>query len=486
MNTDFLQVYEPKAQTLAAQGVADLCDKESMPFSGSSAQALEEIFRCPESFFRLTVNEKLSTSPGYFDFGGDATCFGRCAAKTSSSPRELPDLFGLASVNDDGVKLPFDPNEVIQNLRLERYADYHRPTNWFYKLQKSLYYYLRPLTTASVRSSVQRFRARNWKEQKFPRWPVDTTVENLSQRLLLMSLEARGVDRVPFIWFWPDGARGCVVMTHDVETEQGNRACAELMDIDDSHGIKASFQVVPEGRYKVSPSFVDLARTRGFEIGIQDLNHDGRLYDNRDEFLRRAAKINQYGSQYNARGFRSAVLYRNPEWFHALEFSFDMSIPNVAHLDPQPGGCCTVMPYFIGDVLELPVTTTQDYMLFHILEERSIELWKTQIDIILSKNGMAHFIVHPDYVMAEEFKPLYRELLGHLREHCTSNSVWMGLPTEVDYWWRSRSQMSLVRQGSSWRIEGPEADRAVLAYAKNVDGRLTYELATTRGASTVL
>ena len=53
-----------------------------------------------------------------------------------------------------------------------------------------------------------------------------------------------------------------------------------------------------------------------------------------------------------------------------------MSVPNVAHLEPQRGGCCTVMPYFVGDVLELPLTTIQDYSLFHILGDYSTTLWK--------------------------------------------------------------------------------------------------------------
>ena len=60
------------------------------------------------------------------------------------------------------------------------------------------------------------------------------------------------------------------------------------MDLDDTYGIKASFQIVPEGRYDVSQEFLASFRNRGFEIAIQDLNHDGRLFDDRQEFLRRA------------------------------------------------------------------------------------------------------------------------------------------------------------------------------------------------------
>src|SRR2546425_12755629 len=45
---------------------------------------------------------------------------------------------------------------------------------------------------------------------------------------------------------------------------------------------------------------------------------------------------------------RRGFVPQKQEWFDALDFSYDMSVPNVAHLDPQRGGCCTVMPYFVG------------------------------------------------------------------------------------------------------------------------------------------
>jgi hypothetical protein len=296
-------------------------------------------------------------------------------------------------------------------------------------------------------------------------------------------MEAKGVDRVPFVWFWPNGARGCLMMTHDVETETGRDSCADLMDIDDSFGIKASFQIVPEGRYAISHKFLAGIRNRGFDIGIQDLNHDGRLFDDREKFLRRVATINRYGGEYGAKGFRAAVLYRKPEWYDAFEFSFDMSIPNVAHLDPQRGGCCTVMPYFIRDILEIPVTTTQDYMQFHLLNQRCIDLWKTQIGLILEKNGLASFIVHPDYVVGHDTKSVYEDLLGYLQNLREKTEIWSALPADIDCWWRERSKMCVEGIGNSWRIVGEGAERAVLAYARNVDGKLVYELA--RGSQTI-
>ena len=442
-------------------------------------QAVRDRYRCPEGFLDFRLSGELPPESKYFQFGLDTTGYGRSVKTAHRVQLSSPLYDALPSVLFDGTQLvlPFNPNEVIDNLRLERYPS--GQLGEYENSLKSIYYWLRPFTNRSLRKCVQRFRAVNWRKKQFPQWPVDTTVENICENLLLLTLEAAGVDRIPFIWFWPDSARGCIAMTHDVETVAGRDFCEKLMDIDDSFGIKASFQIVPEGRYPITPKYLDRLRDRRFELCIQDLNHDGRLFDEREEFRRRATLINRYGREYGAKGFRSAVLYRKPEWYTDLEFSFDMSMPNVAHLDPQRGGCCTVMPYFIGDVLELPLTTVQDYTLFHVLNEHSIDLWRIQLDMILSKNGLASFIVHPDYITEPKTQAVYKDLLAMFGELRKREALWFALPRDVDSWWRARNRMSIVKVGESWRIVGDGAERAVLAFAKVLDGKLIYELAST-------
>jgi len=45
-------------------------------------------------------------------------------------------------------------------------------------------------------------------------------------------------------------------------------------------------------------------------------------------------------------------MYQNADWFQELNFSYDMSVPNVARLEAQRGGCCTVLPYALpGGIL---------------------------------------------------------------------------------------------------------------------------------------
>jgi hypothetical protein len=268
-------------------------------------------------------------------------------------------------------------------------------------------------------------------------------------------------------------------MTHDVETAAGLDSCPQLMDLDDSFGIKSSFQIVPERRYRVPQSALEDMRQRGFEVNVHDLNHDGRLMFDREEFLRRVQRINDYGREFGAQGFRSAAMYRNADWFDVLEFSYDMSIPNVGHLEPQQGGCCTVMPFFVGTMLELPVTATQDYSLFHILNDYSIRIWKEQIAAIRKKHGLISFVIHPDYNIDETARGVYTNLLEHIVKLRDEGETWIALPSEVNAWWRLRSELNLVRTGGSWRIEGKGKERARVTYAVLADDALTYEFAPT-------
>ena len=134
------------------------------------------------------------------------------------------------------------------------------------------------------------------------------------------------------------------------------------------------------------------------------------------------------------------------------------------------------MPYFIGDILELPVTTTQDYSLFHILNDYSIDLWKQQTELIMEKHGLMSFIVHPDYITGAREQSVYKELLTYLSTLRDEGNVWIPTSSEVNRWWRQRREMKLVPESDGWRIEGEGRERARIAYASEHDGQLVYSL----------
>jgi hypothetical protein len=450
--------------------------------SDSASSVLAEYYRCPQTLLAAFSSAGLSAKyPGYFRLGPDTICYGRLSAGTAAKEPvgNLEDALEHVIVEGKDVQLPFDPGEVVENLRHERYTAHFREEGRILnELLRKAYYLIRPLLGVPVRRYIQKMHLRGWRDISFPGWPVDTTVERIHQKLLNLSLKARGLERVPFIWFWPDGFSTCAILTHDVEDPPGKDFCGKLMDLDEAAGFRSSFQVVPENRYPVYPDFLESITSRGFEVNVHDLKHDGRLYAEHAEFLRRAKRINNYIREYGAQGFRSGILYRNADWYGAFEFYYDMSIPNVAHLDPQRGGCCTVMPYFIGNIVELPPTCTQDYTLFHILDDYSIDLWKQQIALVRAHHGLISLIIHPDYIREPRAQETYKALLRHLAGLLKEGSTWTALPRDVANWWKERSQMELVCEDGRWRVEGPGQERACVAYATLAGNEVTYSLAS--------
>ncbi len=375
------------------------------------------------------------------------------------------------------IVLPFDPDQVADNLRCEAYTGQMRAEHTHFggnAVIRAIYYLGRPAFPVHFRRILQRIRLQGGTHTPFPHWPVDRSVDRLFEELMKLAVKSRNNTPVPFIWFWPEGAPAAAVVTHDVETELGRDFCSQLMDMDDDFGFKSSFQIVPERRYEVTEKFIEEIQRRGFEVNVHDLYHDGNLFRDRDEFLRRAGKINNYIKKYGADGFRSGALYRNLHWYDAFKFSYDMSVPNVGHLDAQTGGCCTVMPYFVGKILEIPVTATQDYSLFHILGSYSTSLWEEQCRMILAGHGLINVIVHPDYIINKKSNNTYRRLLAHLAYLREKLFVWTALPGEINAWWRTRAELRLVADGPGWRIEGEGKEKARIAYAHLVDGRLKY------------
>jgi peptidoglycan/xylan/chitin deacetylase (PgdA/CDA1 family) len=448
---------------------------------GNFFSAFLDHTKCPPS-----STERITCSPGNGSEGffrlGHLQLFGRAnGGSPSAGPSE--NLCSIDSLIRDGngsVALPFDPTEIINNLRFEKYAGAASTQNSQItdnkSLSRRLYYAIRPLLPVKVRKHLQRIALQDWSKITFPAWPVDTTVEDFVDWLWSRVFQVTGAKQIPFIWYWPKSFNSCAIMTHDVETGVGQDFCPSMLKIEQEYGIKSAFELVPEVRYEISQEVMEAIRRAGSEVCVHGLNHDGRLFSSEELFRSRAKAINQYAEKWGARGFRSPVMYRNLSWYDAFQFSYDMSVPNVAHLDPQRGGCCTIFPYFVGDILELPLTTTQDYPLFNIIRSNPMEMWSKQMESIIAKHGLVSFIIHPDYIIEPERQALYRELLQMLKRYSSENNVWLALPREVDTWWRERAAMSLECKDGNWSVRGEGSERASVAYVTLENGKVNYVL----------
>lgn len=444
---------------------------------------LQEHFRCPDDMGVLRPPAGGASETGFFRFGPDITLFGGLASGGAAQRPEdaRADALTAVAIGDGECRLPFDPAEAINNLLFERYPGAGEPAGTgpiWKRAAAQAYYTLRPMLPVGIRKHLQRSVVGHKRNAapSFPAWPIDTTVERALDTLLLLAMRARGVDRIPFIWFWPDGYSSAVAMTHDVETAAGRDFTPTLMDLDERYGMKGAFEIIPEHRYDVPEVWLANIRDRGFEINVHDLNHDGRLFSSRDEFLRRAERINAYGREWGAQGFRSAVLYRNLDWFGALRFDYDMSLPNGAHFHPQAGGCCAVRPYFLGDMVEIPGTAAQDYILFHILGDYSTQVWEQQLAATAAAHGVMCFSIHPDYIIEQRARDIFQRLGEILLAERRQGQRWFALPREISHWWRQRRAMTLRHDGAAWRIAGDGAEHARIAYAEIHDDRLRYVL----------
>src|SRR5262249_1087917 len=147
-------------------------------------------------------------------FGPALTCYGQTSGYTCPTVNDhLFDASAHVSRHGHTSFLPFDPSQVLDNLRYERYVDHSSQRRWMEQAWiKQSYYLLRPLLPVALRKHLQRVYLRGWERLLFPAWPVDCSVDRLFEKLLVLAMQARQTDRIPFIWFWPEGHTACAIM----------------------------------------------------------------------------------------------------------------------------------------------------------------------------------------------------------------------------------------------------------------------------------
>jgi hypothetical protein len=274
-----------------------------------------------------------------------------------------------------------------------------------------------------------------------------------------------GSERPPENWLgWPRAKKFALVLTHDVEGQAGLDKCRDLMRLEIELGFRSSFNFVPEGDYQVPRKLREELTQNGFEVGIHDLKHDGRLFASRREFAQRATHINRYLAEWEAVGFRAAFMLHKRDWLHELNIEYDTSTFDTDPFEPEPEGRHTIFPFWVpapeaqrsevrsadgrirrgedkrsdsssdvphspaasklrecgsfdirhsagsaGGYVELPYTLPQDFTLFLLFREQTIDIWRRKLDWIAQHGGMALVDVHPDYLCFDGSMPGPRE-----------------------------------------------------------------------------
>jgi hypothetical protein len=288
----------------------------------------------------------------------------------------------------------------------------------------------------------------------FPRWPIETALHDLYEALFGIAAAIAG-EPVPMIAPWPHGHSWALILTHDVETPSGFAHIGRMCEIESRAGYHSSWNFVPTDGHGLH-ELIDGLKAGGFEVGVHGLYHDGRDIA---ELPTRLPHIRGYAERWGAAGFRSPATLREWDSIRMLPFDYDSSYFDTSPFEPQPGGCCTWLPYMIGDVVELPITLPQDHTVFEILRGTDARLWLDKARMVRERGGMALVLTHPDYADNECLLEAYARLLG---EFAGDRTAWKALPREVSDWWRRRAATTLRRTGDGWELDGPaDADGAV-------------------------
>lgn len=296
-----------------------------------------------------------------------------------------------------------------------------------YMLLLKTYYIFKPFIPRSLQITLRRFTALRKRKIYQDIWPIN-----------------KNAGKKPDNWpGWPNRKKFALVLTHDVDTERGHEKCYQLMELESESGFHSSFNFVPE-RYEVSSELRAELENNGFEVGVHGLKHDGKLYSSLEIFKYRAKKINRYLKDWNAVGFRSPAMHSNLNWIKGLNIKYDASTFDTDPFEPQSEGVQTIFPFWVngtdrqGSYLELPYTLAQDHLLFIILRETNLNIWKQKLEWIAKNGGMALLNTHPDYMSfgnnkcgPEEYPvAYYAEFLAYIKSEY-GDTFWHVLPKEM-------------------------------------------------------
>ncbi len=300
------------------------------------------------------------------------------------------------------------------------------------------YYVLRPFLPRRLRIALRRIHISARLKRNTQGWPINPNAA-----------------KWPKNWSgWPQQKRFALVLTHDVDSNMGQKKSEPLVAIEEKLGFRSCLFFV-SGDYQVRPDFRDYLTSNGFEVGIHGLKHDGSLYSSEKVFKKQALRINQYLKEWNAVGFRSPFMERELEWLHELNIEYDSSTFDTDPFEPYPGGVEIIFPFWVPSgqdekgYIELPYTLPQDWTLFILMREKGIELWKKKLDWIVEQGGMALVLTHPDYMNFNTRRPrfyeypaeYYEEFLNYVKSKY-EGQYWHVLPKDMARFW-AKNQVSI-------------------------------------------
>jgi peptidoglycan/xylan/chitin deacetylase (PgdA/CDA1 family) len=340
----------------------------------------------------------------------------------------------LAALQADGsVALAFDPEAAVARLSSQAALTSRAPISA--RMPFSYRRVPQPIRRV-VRDALVRARNRNGGARVgFPSWPVEPSVEVLravylrARQVLDPSLQPRAQ--------WPDGKRFALVLTHDIDSPQGQSVALELAAVERELGLRSAWYVV--GRdWPLDHDALGALHAEGHELGLHDAHHDNRgAFMSPEQLGERLDACHQLVERYDMVGYRSPSMLRSHAMYRALlgRFAYDSSMPDTGLL-PKPNGCATVFPVEPDGVAMLPLTLPPDGQLVGLgLDPSQVAArWIAKAEWVARVGGIAMLLTHPEPGFSAE-APMQEAYRRFLSWAASRDDAWHALPRDVAARW---------------------------------------------------
>jgi len=306
----------------------------------------------------------------------------------------------------------FDPCQSVAHVAEERYVQARRPLHTYAPWLVAALPGKARLLGHSVASRVEGLRHRFGSGgedagEGFPEYPRERSVELL--RWLIT--RASGGSTAP--------GRPTAMITCDVDTADGQDRIPAIAQEAERLDLRLCFYVVGD-RFPLDDGMLRRVRQAGHEIGLHGAKHDMRLaYMPYPAVMERLDRCRGMVERHRVVGFRSPALLTSPALIRALSgrFLYDSSVPDtdIDTVAAPRRGCGSLRPFWLGSLLEIPLTLPLDDRLLLRGEspDRMVRTWQEKMTWVRETGGCGLLTTHaePHLGGSPELLPAYRRML---------------------------------------------------------------------------
>lgn len=331
---------------------------------------------------------------------------------------------------------------IVEDLLFERYFAHKTP--FFVKFPVSY-----KIVPVFIRNFVFSIINKAKKDTGFPQWPIDSSTD-LIYEIYMKQIRKEIKKKIPYVNFWPNGKKFAVCLTHDLETGAAFSTIEKFRKIERKYGFVSTWNIVAK-KYDIDFAKLQQLEKEGCEVALHGYNHNGKTpYLSKEKMKQRLTEAISKFKGFKILSFRSPQLQRSEKFLKCLSeyFICDSSIPDtdIKSAFAMRSGCCSVFPFMINNMVELPLTMPQDFRMIFSLKYSDADyfaLWKEKVDYIKSLGGFVNVLTHADpYISGNDKKlAIYEKILKHISK---SKNYYSGTMFEIGKWWIERSKSRII------------------------------------------